>query len=47
MAQFVEKYNGPSKKKIFKQMDSANITDIPVQLHTLKSERLDITDIDA
>ena len=32
MVEFVEKNNGPSKKKIFRQMDRANITDIPIAL---------------
>lgn len=41
MAQFVEKYNGPSRKKIFRQYDRANIPDIPSELHVLKSESLD------
>ncbi|KKM79794.1 hypothetical protein LCGC14_1346360 [marine sediment metagenome] len=46
MTEFVEKNNGPSIKKIFRQMDRANITDIPAQLHVLKSEKLAIDDID-
>jgi len=46
MAQFVEKNNGPSRKKIFRQMDRADIVAIPVQLHTLKSRSLDLLDID-
>ena len=41
MAQFVEKYNrGSNRKNIFAQMDRANIVDIPMQLHLLKSESL-------
>ena len=46
MTQFVEKNLGPSRKKIFRQMDRANITDIPMQLHVLKSESMKELDID-
>ena len=46
MAQFVEKNLGHSRRKIFKQMDTANITDIPMQLHVLKSESMKELDLD-
>ncbi len=47
MAQFVEKYNGGSNRRsIFRQMDRANIVDIPMQQHVLKSESMDLQEAD-
>ncbi len=47
MAQFVESYlGGKNRKFIFRQMDSASIFDLPIQLHVLKSESLDLQEAD-
>ena len=47
MAMFVEKnLRGNNRKFIFRQMDSASIFDIPMLLHVLKSESMDLQEAD-
>ena len=47
MGMFVENnLGGSNRKRIFRKMDSASIVDIPMQLHTLKSESLREQDAD-